>query len=310
MDSSSTVAKILTIGCLVFSLVGIVLNIIVLAVVRQIRSMQTVTNYLLANVALADLLTLIWPSNMSSLLGPNIDNATGNFLCKFIDNFPLVTMSVSALTLATLAVERYQGLVKPLSSRFKLTKTSVLYVIFIVWIVALAFLTPFLFFTEFNKEKEQCLHSFTSTGGAVVVVIFTIVTALIPCVTITFCYFRIIKGLYFSNEILDARAANDVAEKKDARMKKKLVTTLVIVTIVFIVCHAPYAVLLMMVITGTTTRGILWLTLFVVCCNSMLNPILYAFRSANYRDGIKRICRCRTRNEQRQENADRNEGKV
>ena len=157
MDSSSTVAKILTIGCLVFSLVGIVLNIIVLAVVRHIRSMQTVTNYLLANVALADLLTLIWPSNMSSLLGPNIDNATCNFLCKFIDNFPLVTMSVSALTLATLAVERYQGLVKPLSSRFKLTKTSVLYVIFIVWIVALAFLTPFLFFTEFNKEREQCL---------------------------------------------------------------------------------------------------------------------------------------------------------
>ena len=207
MDSSSTVAKILTIGCLVFSLVGIVLNIIVLAVVRQIRSMQTVTNYLLANVALADLLTLIWPSNMSSLLGPNIDNATCNFLCKFIDNFPLVTMSVSALTLATLAVERYQGLVKPLSSRFKLTKTSVLCVIFIVWIVALAFLTPFLFFTEFNKEREQCLHSFTSTGGAVVVVIFTIVTALIPCVTITFCYFRIIKGLYFSNEILDARAS-------------------------------------------------------------------------------------------------------
>ena len=164
MDSSSTVAKVLTICCLVFSLVGIVLNSIILAVVRHIRSMHTVTNYMLANVALADLLTLIWPSNMSSFLGPNIGNATGNFLCKFIDFFPLVTMSVSALTLATLAVERHQGLVKPFSSRLKLTKKSVLYVIFVVWILALAYLTPFLFFTEFNKEKEQCLHSFMSTG--------------------------------------------------------------------------------------------------------------------------------------------------
>ena len=124
VDSSSTVAKVLTIGCLVFSLVGVVLNIIVLAVVRQIRSMHTVTNYLLENVALPDLLTLIWPSNIGSLrvFGPNMDNATGNFLCKFIDFFPLVTMSVSALTLTTLAVERYQGLVKPLSSRFKFNK--------------------------------------------------------------------------------------------------------------------------------------------------------------------------------------------
>ena len=310
VDSSSTVAKVLTIGCTVFSLVGVVLNIIVLAVVQRIRSMHTVTNYLLANVALADLLTLIWPSNIRSLLGPNIANATGNFLCKFIDNFPLVTMSVSALTLATLAVERYQGLVKPFSSRLKLTKKSVLYVIFVVWIVALAFLTPFLLFTEFNKEKEKCQHSFTSTGGAVVVVIFTNVTVLIPCVTITFCYFRIIKGLYFSNEILDERAANEVALEEDARMKKKLVNTLVIVTTVFIACHAPYTVLLMMVITGTTTKGILWLTLFVMYCNSMLNPILYALRSANYREGIKRICRCRTRNEQRKENADRNESNV
>ena len=286
------------------------LNSIVLAVVRHIRSMQTVTNYLLANVALADLLTLIWPSNMSSFLGPNIGNATGNFLCKFIDFFPLVTMSVSALTLATLAVERYQGLVKPFSSRLKLTKKSVIYVIFVVWIVAFAFLTPFLLFTEFNKEKDQCLHSFTSTGGAVVVVIFTIVTVLIPCVTITFCYFRIIKGLYFSNEILDARAANEVVLEEDTRMKKKLVTTLVIVTTFFIVCHAPYTVLLIMVVTGTTTKGILWLTIFVVYCNSMLNPILYALRSANYREGIKRICRCRTGNEQRKDNADRNESSV
>ena len=196
VDSSSTVAKVLTIGCLVFSLVGVVLNIIVLAVVRQIRSMHTVTNYLLANVALANLLTLIWPSNIGSLrvLGPNMDNATGNFLCKFIDFFPLVTMSVSALTLTTLAVERYQGLVKPLSSRFKLTRTSALFAIFVVWIVALAFLTPFLLFTNFNKEKEKCQHNFASTAGAVCVVIFTIVTVVVPCVTITFGYFRIIKG--------------------------------------------------------------------------------------------------------------------
>ena len=60
-------------------------------------------------------------------------------------------------------------------------------------------------------------------------------------------------------------------------MRRKLVTTLVIVTTVFIVCHAPYTVMLMKIITGTKTKGILWPTIFVVFGNSMLNPVLYAF---------------------------------
>ena len=208
-------------------------------------------------------------------------------------------MSVSALTLATLAVERYQGLLKPLrslSSRFKLTKTSALYAIAITWIVALALLTPLLVFTEFNQENQECQYCFTYTGGAVVVVIFIIVTVLVPCVTITFCYFRIIKGLYFSKEILEARAANEVAQEEDARMKKKLVTTLVTVTIVFIVCHAPYAVwLIMIVLRGENSIDADWFsiaTVFFLYGNSTLNPILYALRSANYREGIKRLCRC------------------
>ena len=290
---------VLILFCFVFSLVGIVLNIIVLAVVRQIRSMHTATNYLLPNVALTDLLTLIWPSNFAYLLGPNIDNATGNFYCKFIENFPYVTMSVSALTLTTLAVERYQGLVKPLgslSSRFKLTKTSALYAIAITWIVALALLTPFLIFTKFNKEKLECQSTMTTFGGVVLVVIFVIATVVIPCVIIAFCYFRIIKGIYFSKDILDVRAASDVAQEEDARMKKKLVTTLVTVTIVFIVCHAPYAVsLITVVVRGENSLGADWLYLvavFLVYGNSMINPVLYAFPSANYRKGIKRLCRC------------------
>ena len=237
--------------CIVFSLMVVVLNIIVLAVVRQISSMQTVSNYLLANVALADLLTLIWPIYVKLFIGPMIENATGNFLCKFIENFPLLTIAVSALTLATLAVERYQGLVKPFSSRFKLTKTSALCVIAIIWIVALVLLTPFLFLTNFNKEKARCQSTMSTIGGTVAVGIFTIVTVLVPCVTIALCYFRIVKGMYFSNEIFDIRAANDVLQEEDARVKRKLVTTLLIVTIVFIVCHAPYAVsLIIFVVRG------------------------------------------------------------
>ena len=121
-------------------------------------------------------------------------------------------------------------------------------------------------------------------------------TVLVPCVTIIFCYFRIIKGLYFSKEILETRAANEVAQEEDARMKKKLVTTLVIVTIVFIVCHAPYAVwLIMIVLRGENSIDADWFsiaTVFFLYGNSMLNPILYALRSANYREGIKRLCSC------------------
>lgn len=312
MEASPNVFKALAIGCIVFGLVGVVFNSLVLTVVLQVRSMQTVTNYLLANVALADLLTLIWPFYIRYLLEPPIDNATGNFLCKFIENFPLVTMSVSALTLAILAVERYQGLVKAMSSKFKLTKTSALYAIIIVWVVAFILLIPFFLFTSFNKEKAKCRYGTSDTVRAVVVVVFAIVTIVTPCVTIAFCYFGIIKGIYFSNKILGACAANEVAQVQDARVKKKLATTLAVVTAVFIVCHAPYTVSLMIFVidtdNGVYNVGLLKaVTVFVVYGNSMLNPFLYALRSVNYMEGIKKICRCGNRNEQEHENAGHNE---
>ena len=122
-------------------------------------------------------------------------------------------------------------------------------------------------------------------------------TVLVPCVIIALCYFRIVKGMYFSNEIFDIRAANDVLQEEDARVKRKLVTTLLIVTIVFIVCHAPYAVsLIIFVVRGENSDDnadlFFVVTVFLMYGNSMLNPVLYAFPSANYWEGIKRLCRC------------------
>ena len=56
----STEDFVLLPGYAVIVVIGIIGNFLILAVVKRERYMHTTTNFLLANLALADLLTLLW----------------------------------------------------------------------------------------------------------------------------------------------------------------------------------------------------------------------------------------------------------
>ena len=99
---------------------GVVGNGVVIAIVRKTPSMRTTTNYLLLNLAVADLLTLllcpgIYDFALNSL---RINSTLGDIVCKLFTGNAVVciTFDASVLTLCVIAVERYVAIVKPFKS--------------------------------------------------------------------------------------------------------------------------------------------------------------------------------------------------
>ena len=127
-------------------LIGVPANCIIITTVRKTPSMHSTTNFLLMNLAVADLTTLLLCPGMYdfSLNKLSVDKTLGDFICKFFVGNAIVPISINvgALTLCTLAVERYLALVKPFYTELRLTKKRVPFVVTFVWIFAVLSSVP------------------------------------------------------------------------------------------------------------------------------------------------------------------------
>ena len=282
---------------------GVVGNIIIITIVRKTSSMHTTTNYLLMNLAVADLLTLLLCPGLYdfALTKVRLQGFTGDLICKLFAGNAVVPITINAavLTVCTIAVERYMALVKPFRTA-KLTKESVKYVIAVLWIFALLSCIPDIQANTYDisSSKYPCkrpwsldeyfLHKpfiiFTCAG-------FGIISSLILFI----CYFEIIRGLYFTRTICSESTCN-VAERQ---AKKQLARLVIWLAVIFAACSLPFAIYFIFLVSADMkfvkdNYEVLFVlhrtSRFLLFSNSFFNPLLYALQSSNYRDGFKLIC--------------------
>lgn len=267
-------------------LIGICGNSLVIHVVRTRRSMHSTMNFLLVNLAIADLSTLLWcmPGTLLSYTAQPSGKA-GSYLCKFITTHSIagIGMIVSGLTLTLISVERYKALVRAMEAPSRLNKQNVLYAITGIWLFAIAYVIPLFVFMKYDEENRRCVTKWPGNGNAYWVLLAVIVTA--AFIIMFVCYFSIIKGLYFTNTICSSNT--DAGGQADAIVKKRIVKILLIVTLVFVLCFFPYA---MATATDIPQESAFYKTsYFLVYCSSSLNPITYAVGSTNYRAAFKDV---------------------
>ncbi|XP_068753347.1 galanin receptor type 1-like isoform X1 [Montipora capricornis] len=290
--------------------VGIIGNSMVIAVVKAIRGMRSTTNYLLVNIALADIITLLFTivhfilSRFSS--PPSFTSAALNFLCKFIytNNVSLVSFLVTVMTLTLLAIERYQALVKPLTSSRRLTSERIACVITGIWSASFALVTPLFATTAYKPDdKEICSHGDAREGIVIYIYCFVVILALIPFTIIMFCYSFIIYGMYINKTIFNNNGERR-ATRQEITEKRRLVWLLIILTLIFFVAFIPYGILLIMKYSEVNNAFIIdlhYATQYLTLLNFAVNPFIYAFASSGYRRGyvflLKKItCRNTTVN--------------
>ncbi len=131
----TTFGTVVDVVVLVISGLIIFTNTITIAVICKYLKLRTITNMLILNLSLGDLLlgiTIPLCVSVGHVSSPN------NNLCRSCFLMILLSLSVSLCTVAVIALERYFAIVHPFVHRVRVTKRLVLVVIALVWILCIS----------------------------------------------------------------------------------------------------------------------------------------------------------------------------
>jgi ABC-type polysaccharide transport system permease subunit len=116
-----------------------------------------------------------------------------------------------------------------------------------------------------------------------------IICIYIPFFIISFCYFQIVRELYFKNKV----GPQNIAAQEEALEKRKLVKLSLSITATFVVCFFPVTVALILESFDPKDIGKKYVryTSVVYFLEAFINPLLYAYQSTNVRQAFKAMLR-------------------
>lgn len=298
LNSTTNARQVTLFGLVSFLCIAIVLlpigiagNLLVIIVVKKKRYLRTKTNFLLANLAASDLMANVLAYTVGIARAfPMPSRTLGLFLCKINSYYPAASFC-SILTLTVIALERYNGIVKPLSNGLKFRKRTLRYFIIAIWILSIAAVTPLVYFDEYSSE-QLCVRTWSVHWNLTFWTCAIVLAIALPVMVIIYCYFHIIRTLYFGPKIIPMNIPKEV----DAQEKKKVIKLSIIVTSIIIIAFTPFSIVRQLEIHGPVPNEVTVLALSLILLSSVLNPFIYAFQSTNYRQAFKEtICGCVTR---------------
>lgn len=245
--------------------------------------MHTTTNYLLVNLTVSDIITiLLGPLLVTLILEGHLSNELRKCVCKLVALVEIATVA-SALSLTVLAVERYHALLKPFRAGLRLNKGNIKQAIAIIWISSVFICAPDFVLRGWSESNSASVGPWAldmNRASKVYTIITCILASYIPLVTLFYCYGSLIRGLYFTNTVCPDTSGERNSEKK------KLITTFILVTAGFFISNVPLVVF-NNVMASKDKEYINWkldaqinlVLYFVFVCSLCLKPILYAFRS-------------------------------
>ena len=177
-------------------------------------------HYLLVNIATADVICLVFLPFMMIEKHLSYQGLLSDIICKFIVSFhvPLTASFASILTLVVLSVERYHAIVKPMNTGIRLREDTVKYAIISVWITAILATLPTYIFS-FYHNTERCEYNLQNEYQKIYLTILLFLVVFFPFIIISFCYFQIVREMYFKNKV----APQNVPSADDVHTKRKLV---------------------------------------------------------------------------------------
>lgn len=288
-------------------------NVMVVRVVHKNRRMRTITNYLIINMALADLLTTVFnmlPTTYWIVRGLDVwavGGWIGEVLCKLLQFAQSITISVSVFTLCAIAFDRFFAIFRPLKRviTFRVAKG----VIAATWLSSVVVSGPQLYVLTTTGEKglSQCVENWgppfdkSTAPRDYTIALFVILYAL-PLTLIASLYTVIMLKLWRRQAPGQELSSNQ--ENKD-KTNKKVLKMLVTVVIMFALSWLPLYVR-MFVMFAESDRYVCglpydmdFLTLYLGHANSAVNPYIYVIFNENYRRGFRTVLSRRSRGSSR-----------
>ncbi|KAL4708141.1 hypothetical protein ACJJTC_009920 [Scirpophaga incertulas] len=128
-------------------------NLLVILVVTLSRRLRSITNFFLANLAVADLCVGVFCvfQNLTIYLIPSW--VFGDFLCKMYQFVHSLSYTASIFILVVICTERYFAIIHPITCKQILTSTRLRLVILGVWITSAAYSAPKFIWVETIKNN-------------------------------------------------------------------------------------------------------------------------------------------------------------
>ena len=268
-------------------------NILVTLVVWKNKEMKNPTNLLLTNNAVSELIQILVSCivvilfNLAARTKTLSPNQQGSIF-KAISSmrvFYILPILISTITLAIVAVERYNALIYPMKIRRRLNRRGAKIAVCVTWVASIILSLPIVE-GGFNGAE---IH----VGLFYYVFGLSTATVFISGFVVIFCYGRIIFAIFVTKTVCNQlNQTCPVARAQDSKNKKNIVKMLLFVTFVFVFTKFPplsYSFLILSNIDPEFHCSVL--LIFFGHISAILNPLVYLVYSSNYRVGTRALLR-------------------
>ncbi|XP_031549127.1 somatostatin receptor type 5-like [Actinia tenebrosa] len=269
---------------------GVAGNSFVVIAVWKKRSLRSTTNCLLVNLAISDIVSFLFLPLMLVQSTPLNPDHFADFLCKFLISFhiPATANVVAILTVTLMSIERYHALVKPMKIRKRLQKDTIGHAVTGLWISGLLLTLPYYIFGQYDEDYLCCVVGKRTKGFIIYELIFLAVIVFVPFFITSFCYFQIVRELYFKNKVRPQNVPS--AAEEDARDKRKLVKlSLSIISVFGLFMFPLFITLILKSIDDDTFKRYFQIAAAFFFVEAAVNPFIYTFQSTNFRQAFKEI---------------------
>ncbi|XP_075447326.1 proteinase-activated receptor 2 [Ascaphus truei] len=250
----------------------------------------------MANLALSDLLFVIWfPLKISYHLNGN-NWIYGEALCKVLVGFFYGNMYCSILFMTCLSVQRYWVIVNPMSHTRKKSKIALI-VSATIWIIIMLSTIPLYLFDQTiyvsNLNITTCHDVLPLANLASDLFSYYLSLAIgvffLPAVLTTLAYILMIKTLNAS-----------ITDENIGKKRKRAIHLIITVLVMYLVCFMPSNILLVVhysFIKNSENSNIYAFYITALCLSSMnscIDPFVYYFVSKDFRDNVRNTLICRS----------------
>ncbi|XP_070531561.1 neuromedin-K receptor-like [Ptychodera flava] len=277
---------------------GILGNLLVIFVVLRVKQIRTITNYFVTHQAIIDFVssTLILYHYVVPIRQVP-DGVAGDIVCRlWAARYPMWTsLLASTYNLVALTLERYVAIVYPFRYVNLFTKFRIVPIFVITWVFCFLFKAVNLPRTK--ADNGQCVFTngvYTPTEYRVIAVVNFIVEYLFPLSFMVFAYTHIVVVL--NSKILrvgPGMPSTDLPKAQQDSMHramKNTIKTLLVVCIAFAVMWSPNQLYYFAFNINPNIRPnrlTHHVSIIIAFFNSCINPIIYAIKYKQFRDGMK-----------------------
>jgi hypothetical protein len=296
------IAVIVPIIFAIVVILGCVGNMLVVIVVVKNRSYyRNTTNIFIFNLALADLLFLVFCVPFHAVIYTMPSWPFGQFMCKFVHFVQYLGMVASVLTLVCMSTDRYFAVAYPLKTKHLRTPPVALGTAVIIWILAIScsIVWPIYYtirvYTNLGPNPFiLCADDWGDRRHRAIYFLFLFIFGfLIPLLII------VVMSILMVIQLWATPNPEPNCNRSSIRQKRKVTRMVIVLVAIFLLCWFPFHLTYMWISfsieTWKRTYEFYYLRVFahvLSYANSCMNPMIYAFMSQNFRRGFQKALHC------------------